>query len=263
MIFKPELAKLILQGKKTQTRRVVKYTERGKTIECRYRAGCVYAVQPGRGSASLGRLTVTEVREECLGDLSLPDARREGFRTRTEFVDYWTVLHGTYDPSLKVWVISFVKGDATDTPRLLRGGAPQAPICHAPVKLPDGRTVTCKRAFQDNQTVCKCGAKRPPETEQDHGYTTRRGNAMRNEGEAVPVALQEKWAAKAAIEGAAKRAELRQRALAAIATVNEHAEKIPASALDPAARKKLKSALHRLRDVERETSTGVPSASSV
>lgn len=113
MIFRPELAKLIKQGKKSQTRRMI------DSRTCRYRPGKAYALQPGRGKSAIGRITVTDVREERLGDISFQDARREGFRTTGDFFDYWQSLHGSVDLDLRVWVISFEPGDVTDAPRLL------------------------------------------------------------------------------------------------------------------------------------------------
>jgi hypothetical protein len=53
--------------------------------------------------------------------------------------------------------------------------------------------VTCKRAFADKQEVCRCGAKRPAEIEDDHGYTPVPSKAMKGEGEAVPASLQEQF----------------------------------------------------------------------
>lgn len=120
MIFRPELAKAILQRKKSQTRRIAT----AKT--CRYRAGKSYAVQPGRGKTAVCRITITDVRLEALGAITLKDARKEGFVTTDEFRDYWASLYGRFDPDLLVWVLSFQFGDQTDTPRLLaaRPGAP-------------------------------------------------------------------------------------------------------------------------------------------
>lgn len=129
MIFKPELSKLVLQGRKTQTRRRV---QDGK--KPRYHAGKSYAVQPGRGKPAVGRITVTDVQLAYLGDIDLRDAKREGFRTRQEFVDYWTGLHGRFDPDVRVWVISFLLGDRTDTGRFLaaRPGPPHGDYVTVP-----------------------------------------------------------------------------------------------------------------------------------
>ena len=118
MIFRPELAKLIRQGRKSQTRRL------GDT--CRYEVGKSYSVQPGRGKPGICRITILQVRSEPLGAITLKDARKEGFVTTTEFFDYWKGLYGTVDREMPVWVLSFALGDLTDIPRLLaaRPGAP-------------------------------------------------------------------------------------------------------------------------------------------
>ena len=136
MIFRPELARAVVRGKKTATRRLVK----GDEDRCRYRVGRDYAVCPGRGREAIGRLRVTDVRSELLGVMSQRDAIREGFRTRADFADYWMRLHypsymrrhpdGPADEVLElwqdrygdrlVWVIEFTV-DTTQHPRMLRG----------------------------------------------------------------------------------------------------------------------------------------------
>lgn len=89
MIFRPELVRQILDGRKTQTRRLV---EDGKS--CRYVRGQAYAVQPGRGKPASARILVTSVDRQVLKQLSFEDARAEGFRTRDDFYAYWRTLHG-------------------------------------------------------------------------------------------------------------------------------------------------------------------------
>jgi hypothetical protein len=130
MIFKPELAKLIIQRKKTQTRRTI--TDR--SLAHPYLAQKSYAVCPGRGKRAMCRITMTEVRQERLGDLSLKDAKREGFVTTQEFFDYWTQLYGSVDHDQTVWVLSFTLGDLTDTLHLLaaRPGAPHGDYVTVP-----------------------------------------------------------------------------------------------------------------------------------
>lgn len=112
MIFSVDMVRLIHEGRKTQTRRPAHG-------ECRYKPGRVYAVQPGRGKPATAHITIRDVRLERLGDITLRDAKREGFRTRDLFRDKWIELHGTYDPDLLVHVITFDCGDTTDRPRLL------------------------------------------------------------------------------------------------------------------------------------------------
>src|ERR1700680_1352858 len=189
MIFRPELARLIAQGKKTQTRRHVKAGE----SKCRYVEGRAYVVQTGRGKPGHGQITITGVRRERVDAITLQDARREGFRTTSEFLAYWDQLHGEGLRDALVWVISFERGDTRDVPRLLRASAPQAPVCKAQIRYADGKLRACNRAFQDDQDVCRCGARRPPESDEDHGYTTRRVNALRAEGEPVSESVLVKY----------------------------------------------------------------------
>lgn len=137
MIFKPQLAKKIAAGSKTMTRRPVKDRE----TECRYRAGRVYGVQLGRGKPTSFPITITEPpRRAPVAEITFKEARREGFRTREEFIAYWTQLYGDFDPDQEVWVISFVKGDATDRPHLLaaRSGTPMGEYTDNPSRAMKG-----------------------------------------------------------------------------------------------------------------------------
>jgi uncharacterized protein YhfF len=88
MIFQPELVRLIRQGRKTQTRRLVKTSQ-----SCRYKPGKNYAVQPGRGEPAIARIQITAVRQERLGDIAYTDARAEGFATTDDFKTYWISVH--------------------------------------------------------------------------------------------------------------------------------------------------------------------------
>jgi len=103
MIFRPELAEKVLAGEKTETRRPVREGE----TECRYVPGRDYAVQPGRRRRSVGRIAVTDVRRERLGEITHEGALREGFPTVRAFLDYWRQLHGRVDPEQEVWMIRF------------------------------------------------------------------------------------------------------------------------------------------------------------
>lgn len=138
MIFRPELASKIKKGEKSQTRRPLKrYVEPDspwvtthtggrrrrspvptvtvdgeRYVACRYQVGHTYAVQPGRGKPEVTRIRVTDVRVERLGDISVDDARREGFKRKAfgdvdAFFTYWQELHGSLDRDQPVWVISF------------------------------------------------------------------------------------------------------------------------------------------------------------
>ena len=97
MLFKPELCQAILDGRKTQTRRLVKSGEACRDgitisrhwisrftfmpppgekllkwdyIRPKWQVGRTYAIQPGRGKKAVGRLLLTGIRKEHLQEIS-------------------------------------------------------------------------------------------------------------------------------------------------------------------------------------------------
>ena len=127
MLFRPDLAQLILKGRKTQTRRIVKAGDYPYTLLRVVKAinrhgrliwkvndgtvdwlssagvgdndgsrggGCAtyrqptYAVQPGRGKLAIGRIRFTAIRSENLWDISDADIEAEGFCRDTGGVDF-------------------------------------------------------------------------------------------------------------------------------------------------------------------------------
>ncbi len=111
MIFRPELAKKVLSGGKTVTRRRLVHRD-GKPI--RYREGRQYAVQPGRGQKHVGHICVIKVWEEKLKEIGTEAAQAEGFLfaravggPEDSFMLYWMSLHGGWDPEEVVAVIRF------------------------------------------------------------------------------------------------------------------------------------------------------------
>jgi hypothetical protein len=129
MLFKPELCAFILEGKKTQTRRMCRdgevligaggkgtrpvtdgdrgigvYTARG----CRYGVAKSYALQPGRGKRAVGRVTITAIRY-CAraADISEDDARAEGFATVDDFRATYARLNGAGALDRPCWTLTF------------------------------------------------------------------------------------------------------------------------------------------------------------
>ena len=74
VIFTPEHVQMIVEGRKTQTRRVVKSGEELRQWE----VGRTYAVQPGRGKPAAARIRITSIRQERLRDISEDDVVAEG-----------------------------------------------------------------------------------------------------------------------------------------------------------------------------------------
>lgn len=165
MIFTAQNAGKILRGEKTQTRRPrhpndtphpaagpiqqVVRTGRDKhghpISTIRYRTGGSYALQPGRGRPSIGRVLITNIRLQQLTDITHRDAQAEGHQTTNDFRQAWVHLHDkawvtrtlnlddTTDDQAQalilarfdqrwthqqVWAIT-IQPDRTDTPRLL------------------------------------------------------------------------------------------------------------------------------------------------
>ena len=59
-----------------------------------YEVGRTYAVQPGRGKRSLGRIRLRGIRrEERAGNIAQGDARAEGFATPDDFRSVWANLY--------------------------------------------------------------------------------------------------------------------------------------------------------------------------
>jgi hypothetical protein len=104
VIFSGGLHELVLDGRKTVTRRPVR-----EGVPCQYVEGRDYAVQPGRGKFSQGRIRVLLVSREPVGDVDDDDARAEGFEDAEQFFEKWEQLYGAgFDPMQPVWRIEFV-----------------------------------------------------------------------------------------------------------------------------------------------------------
>jgi hypothetical protein len=108
---------LILDNKKTATRRLInpgeELLDNPRRLEVngrkKWQVGRSYAIQPGRRKKSVGRIEITDIKKEPLGQMTADDALAEGFSSLDEFQQTWIQMHGHYDPDLSVWVITFVK----------------------------------------------------------------------------------------------------------------------------------------------------------
>jgi hypothetical protein len=109
MMFKAELARLVLAGEKTVTRRLAKDNPRSPwwLERCRYRAGSRLPVACSYSAPPLGWIDVVSVERMRLGRLDADEARREGFTTVEEFEAAWTRINGSYDEDMLVWRVEF------------------------------------------------------------------------------------------------------------------------------------------------------------
>ncbi len=146
IMFAPDMLALVLSGKKTQTRRKVdardtieidyldmhsaKYGEGVPVVRLAYRpqfrvsyakCGLVYrntrkhwqvnrnyAIQPGRGKKSVGRVWITGIRLETFASISQADAEAEGFTDPVGFFAKIRELYGDdFDLSQPCWCLTF------------------------------------------------------------------------------------------------------------------------------------------------------------
>lgn len=117
MNFRPEMVAAIRRGQKTETRRVANLNPNSPWCRerCGYRMPKIaepeeksYAICPGRGKTSVGRLQLIEEPEltlvENITDLG---AYREGFEDREEFLAYFRKLHPRISLKAEVWRVHF------------------------------------------------------------------------------------------------------------------------------------------------------------
>jgi len=201
MIFQPDAIDLIRARRKTQTRRPVQLLKppRPQIPEkaCRYKPGHTYSVQPGRGQRGLFIITIEAVRQERLGDITLKDAKREGFEglpglkltAVDRFRERWEQLHGGWVPDDRVWVIDFSMGDQLhifDPPRLLAA---------TPGHVEYERAQPSRPGARGRWQIADGG-------EEHQDYTSRLDRGARGEPEGVEAKLLDRYA----VEGQAMQA---------------------------------------------------------
>lgn len=109
--FRPELAQLVAEGKKTQTRRLigtgevfiksedhptiarVEIHKPGKSPRIKWQTGKRYAVQPGRGKPAIAHFRLIDLWREDVRQISKEDALAEGFSGQLEFLGIWMEIN--------------------------------------------------------------------------------------------------------------------------------------------------------------------------
>lgn len=114
MIFRPELAEKVMDGRKTVTRRLCSENPRSPWWRggCALEVGRDYAVQPKRGVSAIGRVRILSVRREQLVSTGIAadldrEAWAEGFASFAEFRAAWQEINGLFDPLAEVWRVEF------------------------------------------------------------------------------------------------------------------------------------------------------------
>jgi len=99
ILFRQEHVSMILDGTKTQTRRL------GKK---RWNVGSIHQAKTKLFGEAFARLRILMVRQEKLGDISTEDVVREGYTSHCRFIIAWELIHGRdWDVDAVVWVVDF------------------------------------------------------------------------------------------------------------------------------------------------------------
>jgi len=97
--FKRPLLSLILQGRKTQTRRIPnKY---------QLQEGRIYPIIDNWTEGPKAYIRITRKFYQKLGEISLEDVRKEGFQNLEDFKATWKSIYGAWQPDLTVIAYEF------------------------------------------------------------------------------------------------------------------------------------------------------------
>ena len=100
MLFKPEHKKMILEGKKTATRRVWK--------KPRVKVGGIYKAKLKMLSKDyFAKIKVTNLFKQPLAEMTQQDFEKEGYPQPNDFIFIWSQINGGWDRNMVVDVIEF------------------------------------------------------------------------------------------------------------------------------------------------------------
>jgi hypothetical protein len=100
MLFKPCLVEPILNGTKTETRRLWK--------RCLVKTGNNYQAKTNfRNDSEFATIKIAYVRRERLGSIRSEGLKKEGCRSLNEFKRIWIDSYGSWQPNTHVFVIGF------------------------------------------------------------------------------------------------------------------------------------------------------------
>jgi len=97
-LFKRRHIHKIQQGQKTQTRRTHKHT---------WKLGRIYSVRDNYFGKPLGHIKIIKKFKQPLGEISLEDMEKEGFKSMEDFRKAWIEINGSWDPEQIVIAYEF------------------------------------------------------------------------------------------------------------------------------------------------------------
>lgn len=100
VLFKSYLVKPILNGTKTETRRLWK--------RCSVKVGSIYKAKTNfRGNSVFATIMITYIRKGRLGEIDRNGLKKEGCESLDEFKKIWIDSYGSWQPDSQVFVIGF------------------------------------------------------------------------------------------------------------------------------------------------------------
>jgi len=99
ILFRPEHVGLILDKRKTETRRLWKV--------CRVRVGRIYQARTELFGKPFAYIRVDGIWQEQLGRISKESVMAEGYDSLEAFKEIWVKINGNWDPDDIVWVVKF------------------------------------------------------------------------------------------------------------------------------------------------------------
>jgi len=98
VLFKRRLLELVLQRRKTQTRRIHRRE---------LSPGRVYPVTDQWFGRAAAYIRITRKWRQRLGDVTEPEAKAEGFNSLADFQEAWKSINGSWNPDLVVVAYEF------------------------------------------------------------------------------------------------------------------------------------------------------------
>jgi len=110
VLFKRVHLQLVLEGRKTQTRRTHRHM---------WKVGRAYAIRDRWFTKPQGHILVTHRFKQRLGDISLEDVEKEGYKSIEEYKKAWIEIYGAWNPETVVTIYEFkLQQGSQCTPKL-------------------------------------------------------------------------------------------------------------------------------------------------
>lgn len=101
MMFDKRTLIMILNGRKTQTRRLRKNNNRPAI------PNNIHKLKIDRTPKTYGYIKIISCEKSVFGNITEQDAKEEGFKSVREYVKYFTEVNGKVTKDTPIWIIKF------------------------------------------------------------------------------------------------------------------------------------------------------------